>query len=177
MLDRFDALESTELALPGDRRRAAELLAVREAVPAGVNQRISTAKRTIDDRIEKTAGDMVVPFERCAEMMDVYRRGSESRGLDYAIWGHLSDGNVHPNVIARSYEDVVNGKEAMLEFGRHVARLGGCPLAEHGVGRNPVKQALLAQLYGQQGILEMRAVKRALDPDNRLAPGVIFPVR
>jgi D-lactate dehydrogenase (cytochrome) len=177
MLDRFDALESTELALPGDRRRAAELLAVREAVPAGVNQRISTAKRTIDDRIEKTAGDMVVPFERCAEMMDVYRRGFESRGLDYAIWGHLSDGNVHPNVIARSYEDVVNGKEAMLEFGRHVARLGGCPLAEHGVGRNPVKQALLAQLYGQQGILEMRAVKRALDPDNRLAPGVIFPVR
>ena len=166
----------TELALPGDRRRDAELLAVREAVPAGVNQRISTAKRTIDERIEKTAGDMVVPFERCGEMMDVYRRGFESRGLDYAIWGHLSDGNVHPNVIARSYDDVVRGKEAMLEFGRHVARLGGCPLAEHGVGRNPVKQALLAQLYGQAGIDEMRAVKQALDPDNRLAPGVIFSV-
>ena len=169
-------LERTELALPGDRRRAAELLAVREAVPAGVNQRISTAKRTIDDRIEKTAGDMVVPFERCGEMMDIYRRGFESRGLDYAIWGHLSDGNVHPNVIARSYDDVVKGKEAMLEFGRHVARLGGCPLAEHGVGRTPVKQALLAQLYGHTGIDQMRAVKQALDPDNRLAPGVIFSV-
>ena len=63
----------------------------------------------------------------------------------------------------------------MLEFGRHVARLGGCPLAEHGVGRNPVKQALLRQLYGDAGIDEMRAVKRALDPGNRLAPGVIFP--
>jgi D-lactate dehydrogenase (cytochrome) len=175
-LDRAGVLETTELALPGDRRRAAELLAVREAVPSGVNQRISTAKRTIDDRIEKTAGDMVVPFERCGEMMDVYRRGFESRGLDYAIWGHLSDGNVHPNVIARSYDDVVKGKEAMLEFGREVARLGGCPLAEHGVGRNPVKQALLRQLYGPHGIDEMRAVKRALDPDNRLAPGVIFPV-
>ncbi len=57
---------------------------------------------------------------------------------------------MHPNVIARSYDDVVRGKEAMLEFGRHVARLGGCPLAEHGVGRNPVKQALLAQLYGKR---------------------------
>jgi len=174
LLDRYGVLEKTELALPGDRRRDAELLAVREAVPAGVNQRVSTAKRTIDERIEKTAGDMVVPFERCGEMMDVYRRGFESRRLDYAIWGHLSDGNLHPNVIARSYDDVVKGKEAMLEFGRHVARLGGCPLAEHGVGRSPLKQALLRQLYGDEGIEEMRAIKRAIDPEWKLAPGVLF---
>ena len=171
LLDRAQVLADTELALPHDRRRAADLLALREAVPAGVNQRIRTAKRTIDARIEKTAGDMVVPFDRCGEMMDIYRQGFASRGLDYAIWGHLSDGNVHPNVIPRSYDDVVKGKEAMLEFGRHVARLGGCPLAEHGVGRNPVKQTLLRQLYGDAGIEEMRAVKRALDPGNRLAPG------
>jgi D-lactate dehydrogenase (cytochrome) len=177
LLDRAGVLADAELALPHDRRRAADLLAVREAVPAGVNQRISTAKRTIDARIEKTAGDMVVPFDRCAEMMALYREGFASRGLDYAIWGHLSDGNVHPNVIPRSYDDVVKGKEAIFEFGRHVARLGGCPLAEHGVGRNPVKQSLLRQLYGDAGIAEMRAVKQALDPGNRLAPGVIFPRR
>ena len=81
---------------------------------------------------------------------------------------------MHPNVIPRSHDDVVRGKEAILEFGREVARLGGCPLAEHGVGRNPVKQALLRQLYGETGIEEMRAVKRALDPHWKLAPGVIF---
>lgn len=161
-LDRAGVLADTELALPRDRRRTADLLAVREAVPAGVNQRISTAKRTIDARIEKTAGDMVVPFDRSAEMMDLYRQGFEARGVDYAIWGHLSDGNLHPNVIPRSFDDVVKGKDAMLEFGRHVARLGGCPLAEHGVGRSPVKQALLQQLYGHVGIDEMRAVKQAL---------------
>ncbi len=177
LLDRAGVLADTELAPPRDRRRTADFLAVREAVPAGVNQRISTAKRTIDARIEKTAGDMVVPFDRCAEMMALYRQGFEAHGLDYAIWGHLSDGNVHPNVIPRSFDDVVKGKAALLEFGRHVARLGGCPLAEHGVGRNPVKQTLLQQLYGEAGIAEMRAVKQALDPGNRLAPGVIFPQR
>jgi D-lactate dehydrogenase (cytochrome) len=48
-------------------------------------------------------------------------------------------------------------------------------LAEHGVGRHPVKQALLRQLYGDQGIDEMRAIKRAMDPDWRLAPGVLLP--
>lgn len=174
LLDGAGLLGVTELALPGDHRRAEQLLAVREAVPYGVNQRVGAAKRDVDSRIEKTAADMVVPLHRFGEMMDIYRRGFESRGLDYAVWGHISDGNVHPNVIPRSYDDVVRGKEAILEFGREVARLGGCPLAEHGVGRNPVKQALLRQMYGDDGIEQMRAVKRALDPGWKLAPGVIF---
>lgn len=175
LLDRFGVLDAAELAVPGDLRRAAQFIAVREAVPAGVNQRVGQAQRTIDPGIAKTAADMIVPFERFAEMSRIYREGFERRGLDFAIWGHVSDGNVHPNVIPRSLDDVVRGKEAILEFGSEAARLGGCPLAEHGVGRNPVKQALLTQLYGQQGVDEMRAVKRALDPAWKLAPGVIFP--
>jgi D-lactate dehydrogenase (cytochrome) len=174
ILGEAGALADTEVAWPGDTRRADDFVALREAVPSGVNQRVGARKRDVDARIEKTAADMIVPFTHLAEMMDIYRRGFESRGLDYAIWGHLSDGNVHPNVIPRSYDDVVKGKEAILEFGREVARLGGCPLAEHGVGRNPVKQALLSQLYGEAGIAQMRAVKRALDPEWKLAPGVVF---
>jgi D-lactate dehydrogenase (cytochrome) len=177
LLDRHGLTDSTEFAAPGDERRAAALLAFREAVPASVNRLVGEAKRTIDSRIEKTAADMVVPFERFGAMMEIYRQGFESRGLDYAVWGHLSDGNVHPNVLPRSYDDVVRGKAAILEFGEAVARLGGCPLAEHGVGRNPVKQALLRQLYGEAGVDEMRAVKRALDPGWKLAPGVIFAER
>jgi D-lactate dehydrogenase (cytochrome) len=170
----FGLLDRVELSAPGDRRRAEQLIAIREAVPSGVNHRVALAKHRVDDRIAKSGGDMIVPFERFGEMMQIYRRGFESRGLDYGIWGHVSDGNVHPNVIPRTYADVERGNEAFLEFGREVARLGGCPLAEHGVGRSPVKQALLRQLYGDRGIEEMRAVKRALDPDWKLAPGVIF---
>jgi D-lactate dehydrogenase (cytochrome) len=55
-----------------------------------------------------------------------------------------------------------------------VIRLGGSPLAEHGVGRNRVKQQLLLELYGREGIEEMRRVKRAIDPEWKLAPGVLF---
>ena len=43
------------------------------------------------------------------------------------------------------------------------------------MGRNPVKQALLRELYGAGGIEQMRRVKAALDPDDKLAPGVLFP--
>jgi D-lactate dehydrogenase (cytochrome) len=174
LLQRHNVFEDTELGMPGDTRRAEQLMAFREGVPAGVNRRVGEAKRDIDARIEKSAGDLIVPFERFGEMMQIYREGYTRRGLDFAIWGHISDGNVHPNVIPRSYEDVAAGKEAILEFGREAARLGGCPLAEHGVGRSKIKQELLRQLYGDAGLEEMRAIKRALDPDWKLAPGVIF---
>jgi D-lactate dehydrogenase (cytochrome) len=136
---------------------------------------VALAKQQVDPVIQKTAADMIVPFDRFGEMMRIYRNGFERRGLPYAIWGHVSDGNVHPNVIPRTLADVEAGQEAILEFGREVVARGGSPLSEHGVGRSAIKQALLRELYGDRGIEEMRAVKRALDPEWKLAPGVIFP--
>jgi D-lactate dehydrogenase (cytochrome) len=174
LLDHHGVLEDTELAMPGDARRAQQLAAFREGVPEGVNRRIGEAKRTIDKRIEKAAADMIVPFEKFADMMECYREGYRRRNLDFAIWGHVSDGNVHPTAIPRAHDDVIAAKDAVLEFGREVVRLGGSPLAEHGVGRSAVKQALLRQLYGDDAIEQMRAIKRALDPEWKLAPGVLF---
>ena len=84
---------------------------------------------------------------------------------------------MHPNVIPRTSDDVRLGQQAILECGRQIIAMGGCPLAEHGVGRSPVKQALLRELYGETGIQQMRQLKSALDPDCRLAPGVLFPKR
>jgi D-lactate dehydrogenase (cytochrome) len=57
---------------------------------------------------------------------------------------------------------------------RGVMAMGGAPLAEHGVGRSALKQSLLVEMYGERGIEEMRAVKRALDPEGKLAAGVLF---
>ena len=89
----------------------------------------------------------------------------------------MSDGNMHPNVVPRSLADVDQGQTAILEIARQVVAMGGAPLAEHGVGRSAIKQQLLLELYGQQGINEMRAIKRALDPEWKLAAGVLFPKR
>jgi len=149
---------------------------VREAVPAAVNARVGRAKLEVDAQIAKTAADVIVPFERLAALMDLYDEEFRRRGLDAAVWGHISDGNLHPNVIPRTIADVEAGKDAILQFGRAAIRMGGAPLAEHGVGRNPIKQALLRELYGDDGVEQMRAVKRALDPESKLAPGVLFPV-
>jgi D-lactate dehydrogenase (cytochrome) len=167
-------LEDVELALPGETRHAQRLLALREAAPLCVNHRIAAAQRQHPD-VHKTAADMIVPFKHLPGMLMRYREGFARRGLDHAIWGHVSDGNLHANAIPRDAADVRLGEEAILEFGDEVLRLGGCPMSEHGVGRNPVKQELLRRLYGDAGIEQMRAVKQALDPGWKLAPGVLFP--
>jgi D-lactate dehydrogenase (cytochrome) len=161
------------VAFPDDLAGAARLFELRETVPASVNAVIGAANERTPG-IQKTAGDMVVPYERLADSLRLYRSAFERRGLRYAIWGHVSDGNLHPNVVATSLRDVELGHEAIQEIAGGVMAMGGAPLAEHGVGRSPLKQELLHDLYGDRGIEEMRAVKRALDPTWKLAPGVLF---
>jgi D-lactate dehydrogenase (cytochrome) len=162
-------------AAPGDERGGRRLLELREAVPSAINALVAAAKARVDPQIQKTAADLVVPFERLEESIALFRKSLENRGLDYALWGHASDGNLHPNVVPRSMNDVERGRDAILEMARGVIAMGGAPLAEHGVGRSALKQQLLRELYGDKGIDEMRAVKRALDPTWKLSPGVLFP--
>ena len=80
----------------------------------------------------------------------------------------------NPPPVIRTADDVAAGKEALLELGDAVVAMGGSPLAEHGVGRHPVKQRMLVTLRGVEGVEQMRAVRRALDPEGVLAPGVLF---
>jgi D-lactate dehydrogenase (cytochrome) len=163
------------VAQPGDDRSLARLFALREGVPSSLNAIIAATKARLQQDVEKTAGDVIVPFDRLEESLALYRSTFERHGLDYAIWGHVSDGNMHPNVVPRSIDDVRRGRTAILEIARGVMALGGAPLAEHGVGRSALKQQMLRDLYGDRGIDEMRAVKRALDPDWKFAAGVLFP--
>lgn len=165
-------LDRTEIALPGDRRQAA-FFACREAVPTAVNERIARGQRDIDPSIEKVAADVIVPFDRLPALFDAFDDGFRSRHLDGAVWGHISDGNLHANVIPRRASDLHAGKAAILDFGRTAIALGGAPCAEHGVGRHPIKQQLMRELVGQDGIEAMRRIKHALDPRGVLAPGVL----
>jgi D-lactate dehydrogenase (cytochrome) len=174
VLDSCGVTDEATVAAPDDERGVQRLFELREAVPSSVNALVAAAKARTHPDIEKTAGDMVVPFERLAESLALYRDAFDSRGLEYAIWGHVSDGNLHPNVIPRTLDEMLRGREAIFDIARGVIAMGGAPLAEHGVGRSTLKQRLLSELYGDEGIDQMRAVKRALDPDWKLAPGVLF---
>jgi D-lactate dehydrogenase (cytochrome) len=169
-------LEYAEIVPPDDHHRAEQVLAVRAAVPQEVNARIAQAQREISPQITKVGADMIVPFEHTGTMIALFRDRFERLGMDYAIWGHVSDGNLHPNALPQGEAETNAAQAVVLEIGNIVTtELGGCPLAEHGVGRNGIKQVLLRQLYGDAGIQQMRAVKQALDSEWKLAPGNVFP--
>ncbi|MCC6847839.1 MAG: FAD-binding oxidoreductase [Deltaproteobacteria bacterium] len=175
LLERHGALADAVPALPGDDAGRERLFALREAVPQAVNRLVGQAQRALDPTLAKSGGDLIVPAERLAELVERARAELAARDLDHAIWGHLSDGNLHPNVLPRRAGDGARAAAAQLAIGRAAIALGGSPLSEHGVGRHPVKQTLLRALYGDAGVAAMRRLKRALDPRGILAPGVIFP--
>jgi D-lactate dehydrogenase (cytochrome) len=174
ILDDHGALDRLQLAFPEDARRHRALTELREAVPQRVNELLARRRRD-DPAVEKVGGDLIVPFERLREMLERFEEGFARRGLEHAVWGHLADGNLHPNAFPRSRSEVQAGFDALLEFADDAVRLGGCPLSEHGVGRNPVKQEMLRRFLGDGAIDEMRRIRKALDPQGRFAPGVLFP--
>lgn len=85
------------------------------------------------------------------------------------LFGHAGDGNLHVNILGLEPDDEV-ADDAVL---RLVAALGGSISAEHGVGI--AKLPWLSLTRSRTDIAAMRAIKRALDPDGILNPGVILP--
>lgn len=174
LLAEHGAEDTVRVALPHDEAGRRAIARVREVVPETVNDLVAERKRA-DPGVRKVAGDMVVPFERLEEMLSHYRAAFAKRGLDSATWGHISDGNLHPNVLSRTALESKEGDAALLELGEVARALGGAPLSEHGVGKSLTKQELLRRFYGDEGVSDMARLKAALDPLAVLAPGNIFP--
>lgn len=89
-------------------------------------------------------------------------------GTTVVLFGHVGDGNLHVNLVGPAPDDEeLDG--AVLEL---VAEHGGSISAEHGIGRAKVRWLHLSRQPGE--LATMRAVKRALDPDDVFNPGVLF---
>ena len=121
----------------------------------------------------KLGSDYAVPAANTAVMLGIYRERLDAafRGR-YVIFGHIGDAHLHVNILPESESDFARGGELMFELAREAVRLGGTVSAEHGLGKR--KTALLALLYSEEQIEQMREVKRRLDPSWILSPGNLF---
>lgn len=114
--------------------------------------------------------DVGVPMARLAEFAHRVPGvvAAHAPGARTILFGHLGDGNVHVNVLGPEPGDEAVDI-AVLEL---AAECGGTISAEHGVG---VAKAAHLELVRSEGELDaMRAIKRALDPDGLLNPGVVL---
>jgi FAD/FMN-containing dehydrogenase len=85
---------------------------------------------------------------------------------------HLGDGNLH--FTAYPTRDDAALKDKVMETVEDVvAELGGSFSAEHGVGLSKLNS--MARRKDPVALDVMRALKQALDPDNRMNPGKVIP--
>jgi D-lactate dehydrogenase (cytochrome) len=120
--------------------------------------------------------DTCVPISRLAECINATVAEADAAGLPYFLVGHVGDGNFHMGYLI---DPAKPGERATAErlnaqlVARALALEGTCT-GEHGIGLH--KQGFLVDEAGEDAIDLMRAIKRALDPQDILNPGKIFSV-
>jgi glycolate oxidase len=126
----------------------------------------------------RTTEDIVVPIAAIPQVLEATAEISRKYDTPIPCYGHAGDGNLHAKVVKNpdwSYEkwhDTL--PEILTDLYRATAELGGTISGEHGIGH---KRKKFMPLVCSEAHLEMmRAVKRALDPNNILNPGKIVDV-
>ena len=118
--------------------------------------------------------DTCVPISRLADCILETIAEVEASGIPYFLVGHVGDGNFHFGYLL---DPAVPAERETAERLNHqlvarALRLGGTCTGEHGVGVH--KMGFLVDEAGEGAVEMMRAIKRALDPQNILNPGKIF---
>ena len=118
--------------------------------------------------------DICLPLDKVAEVLDRIhaRLPALDPGAETIHIAHLGDGNIHFTVYPTRDDPAL--ADAVIEAVEdEVQALGGSFSAEHGVGLS--KMASMKRRKDPVALALMRAVKQALDPDNRMNPGKIIP--
>lgn len=154
-------------------------LALRETDDPVESERLWDIRRTCSQAMyllgnAKLNEDIVVPFRSYVALIQLARRMREKHGLATPTFGHAADGNFHIHVMYNREDPDHRRKaeSAILEMMREVVAMGGAITGEHGIGI--AKSPFLRLQHTEAEINAMLAVKRALDPNNILAPGQIF---
>ena len=124
--------------------------------------------------------DIAVPTSLVPAFVEQAEAALQQRvpGCRIVCFGHLGDGNLHYNVQAPVDMDtevfLAKHEAAIHALVYDLAlSLGGTISAEHGIGQ--LKRAELGQRQSATRTAWMRAIKHALDPEQRFNPGRLVP--
>ncbi len=118
--------------------------------------------------------DTCVPISRLADCLLDSVAEADASGIPYFLVGHVGDGNFHFGYLLDPAvpEERETAERLNHQLVARALRLGGTCTGEHGVGVH--KMGFLVDEAGEGAVEMMRAIKRALDPQNILNPGKIF---
>lgn len=122
--------------------------------------------------------DISVPVSKLPEFIETCENRLHASYSDIEVFafGHLGDGNLHYAVAEKQNSDNPKVRQAAADITRLVHGLvtsfGGSISAEHGIGL--LNRDELPEHKAPAELAMMRAIKKALDPNNIMNPGRIF---
>jgi len=137
----------------------------RHDIPVLINEENSRSGRV------KIGTDMAVSDKHFMGMMRFYRQELSASGLEYLVFGHLGDNHLHINLLP-SPEEMERAKSLYETLVDRILKWGGTISAEHGVGK--LKKSYFAKMVGHQALEDLRKIKHAFDPEDRLGAGNIL---
>lgn len=154
-----------------DPESAARLWGIRHAASPTIAER--AARGLVSTQFIE---DTVVPPSRFGDHLEGLERILDRHRFDAIVFGHAGDANVHVNplVDVGSVDWRDRMRSTLHAVTEQVASLGGTLTGEHGDGR--VRAPFLDRIWGKELAGAFRRVKRALDPDSVLNPGVVIPL-
>jgi len=165
LIDEFNGDEkSAWFAFSGsDNKKIQEF---RHAISWKINEYIS------QNNLKKLGTDVAVPDEKFEDIYFYGKSEVEKEGLPYVVYGHFGNSHMHLNMLPKSEEEYLRGKEIYKKICKKAVELGGTISAEHGIGK--LKTDYLFLMYGEENIRKMAELKRVLDPNLILGVGNIF---
>ena len=169
-----DTLRIGEIATLGGAR---EIRIAHDMVEA---EKMWSARRAISPslarrRPNKLGEDIAVPRSAIPEMARRVRAISAKYALEIPLFGHVGDGNLHPNILCdrRDAQEMLRVSAAAREIFEAAIDLGGTLSGEHGIGL--LKKQFMELDLGADAIALMRRIKAAIDPNGIMNPGKVFP--
>ncbi len=120
------------------------------------------------------AEDTCVPPQHLADYIVEFRALLDSHNLSYGMFGHVDAGVLHvrPALDMCDPHQEVLMKRISDDVVALTAKYGGLLWGEHGKG---FRAQYSPAFFGETLFEELRRIKAAFDPDNRLNPGKICP--
>ncbi len=138
-----------------------------------VRRLVSPSLRDVNP--DKYNEDIVVPRSRVPDVIRRIEAIRQRHDIPIVNFGHAGDGNIHVNIMVDKKIAGMEEKahQAIREVFQAALDLGGTMSGEHGVGLS--KAPFIELELTPDQIAAMKAIKQALDPNNILNPGKMFP--
>ncbi|MCX7171118.1 MAG: FAD-binding protein [Proteobacteria bacterium] len=119
--------------------------------------------------------DVCVPISRLADCINETVADIAASHMLAPLVGHVGDGNFHLVLLVDpdSPAEMAQARAFSNRLVERALRMEGTCTGEHGIGIG--KQQYMLQEHGAAALEVMRAIKRALDPENLMNPGKILP--